>query len=491
MQEPDDISLLRDYAENHSEAAFATLVTRHINKVYSVAYRHTHNPHRAEEITQAVFVILAKKANRLGKGVILSGWLYQTARLASVTFIRSEIRRAHREQEAHMQSILEQPAVDETWAQIAPLLDTAMARLNETDRHAIVLRFFDGKSLRDVGMALGTNEDAAKKRVSRALEKLQHFFAKRGVTSTTAIIAGVISSNSVQVAPMALAKSVTAAALAKGATVSVSTSTLVKGALKIMAWTKTKTVLVIGVGLLFAAGTATITVKQIQKAHIPDSAWRYPRINSDTVDRLPPVVKVLPTIFPGGGNFQEGADPLKCVGIGQSVPTLISAAYRWPQARMIFSDGVPQGKYDFISTLVQGDRQALQGEVKSKLGLVGRSETTNTDVLLLVLQNPNAPGLHPPKQGNYSYMGNQGYRVKIAWAHDPLSKINVFLQSASPLPIIDETGVTNRYSVDITWTEDPQDPKHTALQKVLREQLGLELVPSNMPVDMLVVEKVK
>src|SRR5438046_899626 len=98
MQEPDDISLLREYAKNGSESAFTALVERHINKVYSVALRHTRNPHQAEEITQAVFVILAKKASHLGKRVILEGWLYETARLTAATFLRSEIRRTRREQ---------------------------------------------------------------------------------------------------------------------------------------------------------------------------------------------------------------------------------------------------------------------------------------------------------------------------------------------------------------------------------------------------------
>jgi RNA polymerase sigma factor (sigma-70 family) len=211
MQELDDNALLREYVERDSEEAFAALVTRHVNKVYSVALRLTGNPHSAEEITQAVFVILARKSRHLGKRVILSGWLYQTARLTAVTFIRGGIRRARREQEACMQTALNENESD-AWMQIAPLLDAAMAGLNETDRHAVVLRFFDGKSLREVGAALGANEEAAKKRVSRALEKLRSFFAKRGVSSTTAIIAGAISANSVQAAPVALAKSVTAVA---------------------------------------------------------------------------------------------------------------------------------------------------------------------------------------------------------------------------------------------------------------------------------------
>src|ERR1700753_1358683 len=157
MQELDDNDLLREYAERGSEEAFTTLVHRHINKVYSVALRHTRDPHQADEITQAVFVILARKSRSLSPRVILSGWLYQTARLTAVTFIRGNIRRARREQEAHMRTILNENE-SEHWAQIAPLLDNAMSGLNETDRNAVVLRFFDGKSMKEVGAALGANE---------------------------------------------------------------------------------------------------------------------------------------------------------------------------------------------------------------------------------------------------------------------------------------------------------------------------------------------
>ena len=184
--------------EHDSEEAFATLVTRHIDKVYSVALRHTRNPHQAEEITQAVFVLLARKSNRLGKRVILEGWLYQTARLTSLALIRGEIRRARREQEAYMQTISNEDESD-VWKQIAPLLDAAMASLNETDRHALVLRFFYGKSMKEIGAALGGSEDAATLRLHRAVEKLRQFLLKRGIASTTDIIAGAISTNSVQV----------------------------------------------------------------------------------------------------------------------------------------------------------------------------------------------------------------------------------------------------------------------------------------------------
>src|SRR5271155_232789 len=140
MQELDDIALLREYAKCGSEAAFATLTARHVNKVYSVALRHTGNLHQAEEITQAVFVILARKSRHLGKRVILEGWLYQTARLTALASVRSEVRRVRREQEAYMQSISNDHNF-EVWPHIAPLLDAAIATLNKTDRHAVLLRF--------------------------------------------------------------------------------------------------------------------------------------------------------------------------------------------------------------------------------------------------------------------------------------------------------------------------------------------------------------
>jgi len=188
MPELDDIALLAQYARDNSEAAFATLVTRHVNLVYSTALRSAGNPNAAEEITQAVFIILARKARSLSPRTILSGWLYQTARLTAANFLRAEIRRQHREQEAYMQSLLNEPEPD-VWPQIAPLLDAAMTGLGEKDRNAIVLRFFENKSLGEVGSALGASEDAAKMRVNRALEKLRKFFSKRGIVLSAPLIA--------------------------------------------------------------------------------------------------------------------------------------------------------------------------------------------------------------------------------------------------------------------------------------------------------------
>ncbi len=215
MTELDDHELLAQFARTQSEAAFAALVERHVNLVYSAALRFTGNPHHAEEITQAVFIILARKAGSLRRGTVLSGWLYQTARLTAANFVKGEIRRRNREQEFYMQSTLTEPETA-AWERVEPLLDEAMGRLGETDRNAVVLRFFENKTTQEVATTLKMNEAAAHKRVSRALNKLHKFFTKRGVTLTTVAIAGAMAANSVQAAPAGLATTVVTTA-AKGA----------------------------------------------------------------------------------------------------------------------------------------------------------------------------------------------------------------------------------------------------------------------------------
>ena len=267
----DDMALLREYVQRNSEEAFAMLVSRHVNLVYSVALRQVHDPHLAEEITQAVFIILARKARLLNAKTILVGWLCRTARYASANALTIQRRRQDREQEAHMQSVLNEPE-PEAWTQIAPLLDTALAQLGETDHNAIVLRFFEGRSFDEVGMALGASEDTAKKRVKRAVEKLRKFFTKRGITLSAAAIAGAVSANSVQAAPVALAKSTTALAIAKGAAASGSTLILVKGTMKMMTWLKLKSIITIGIFVLMTGGLVSVALSGEKPQQVPADA---------------------------------------------------------------------------------------------------------------------------------------------------------------------------------------------------------------------------
>src|SRR5665213_3210686 len=245
MPDANDMDLVREFARDNSEAAFTELVRRHVNLVYSVARRCTGNDGDAHDVTQAVFIILARKAAGLREKTLLTGWLYETTRFAAARLLRTNARRHAREQEAYMQSTLNDSSrqsaatadTAESWTQLSPHLEAAMSKLAAADRALLVLRFYENKSGPEAAALLGIREDAAHKRVTRALEKLRKVFAQRGVTLSGAVIAGAVSANSVQAAPVALVKTISAVAVAKGAAATASTLTIVKGALKLMAWT--------------------------------------------------------------------------------------------------------------------------------------------------------------------------------------------------------------------------------------------------------------
>ncbi|MEO7296968.1 MAG: sigma-70 family RNA polymerase sigma factor [Verrucomicrobiota bacterium] len=230
------MTLVREFAAHQSESAFETLVARHINLVHSAALRQVSDPHLAQEITQAVFLILARKAARLPDGTFLLGWLFKTTRYAASAELRAADRRRRREDEAHMQSLISQTPDEAAWQHIAPLLDEALANLNETDRRAVLLRFFEGQTLGEVGAALSLNEEAARKRVNRGVEKLRKFFTKRGVTQTAAAIGVALTAHSVQAAPVGLAAIISATTL-KGAAVASTVTALVNGTIKTIAMT--------------------------------------------------------------------------------------------------------------------------------------------------------------------------------------------------------------------------------------------------------------
>jgi RNA polymerase sigma factor (sigma-70 family) len=261
MADANDMDLVREFARQNSETAFAELVRRHINLVYSVALRFTGNPGDAQDVTQAVFVILARKAAGLPARTVLTGWLYETTRYTAIRLLRSHARRQAREQEAYMQSTLDQSGTDNLWRQLAPHLEAAMSRLNAKERTLLALRFYENKTGAEAAALLGIREEAAHKRTARALEKLRKIFTKRGVSSTTAILAGAISANSVQAAPAGLAATISATA-AKGAAVTASITTLVKGTLKIMTYAKLKLALGITAGILLAGGAVTVAISQ-------------------------------------------------------------------------------------------------------------------------------------------------------------------------------------------------------------------------------------
>ncbi len=215
----DDRTLLRHYAHEGSEAAFRELVRRHVDAVFSAARRRLNGDTAvAEDVTQQVFTDLARKAPSLPPDVVLGGWLHRHTGFCALKAIDRERRRRRRETEAAtMNATLESPPDARAWSEVAPLLDAALDSLPATDRDALVLRFFEKRDLRAVGAALGVSDDTAQKRVTRALDKVRTFLARRGVTSTAGALGALVAAQAVDAAPAGFAHGVPGHALAAAA----------------------------------------------------------------------------------------------------------------------------------------------------------------------------------------------------------------------------------------------------------------------------------
>jgi RNA polymerase sigma factor (sigma-70 family) len=257
MQPKSDAQLLCDYAEHGTEAAFAELVHRHTNLVYSAALRQVEAPASAAEITQNVFVGLARGAKslfpRLAADASLAGWLCRSARNLSLNHRRDEFRRQTRERQV-MEQLASNPEDTSNWENLRGRLDEAMAELSETDYDALVLRYFQNYDFRAVGVALGVSDDTAQKRVTRALEKLREVLSRRGVSTSATALSVVISANAVQAAPVGLALTISTAAALTGTTL----ATTATKAIAMTALQKT----IIGATLAVAVGTGIYEARQ-------------------------------------------------------------------------------------------------------------------------------------------------------------------------------------------------------------------------------------
>ena len=257
-----DSELLQQFARDRSEKAFATLVSRHVDLVYSAALRQVRSSQLAEEVAQTVFLDLSRSADKLKSDTILTAWLYTVTRRKAIDVVRHESSRQLREQIAVELAAMKTP--DAHWKEIEPLLDEAMETLDETDRSAILLRYFENKSLREVGESLGASDDAAQKRVMRAVEQLREYFSRKGVTIGGAGLVTLVSANAAQAAPIALSALISSAVITGG---TVSTAGLVGAGKTLIMTTAQKTFVTIvlvsaaGVGIYEARQSATLRAK--------------------------------------------------------------------------------------------------------------------------------------------------------------------------------------------------------------------------------------
>ncbi len=476
--------MIAEFNARRSEEAFAALVRQHVNLVFATALRQVGDAGAAEEITQNVFVALAQAAGKLGSHPTIAGWLHQTALNKSREWLRSELRRRKREQVA-VNLDLARAEGDSVWSPLVPLLDEALLELREPDRLAVILHYMEGRTFHEVGSALGIGEDTARKRVNRCLDQLTHFFRRRGFAAPALAAGAPLFALSSHAAPAGLAASATTAGVAAAhSAASTSTLTLIKGALKIMAWTKMRTAIVAGVvALLLAAGTTTITVKEIA-AH-RDEIWQK-RWDVSMVDKMPPQVKILPALRSRSAKTEIAvvAHGGKLIGLGNDFQDLLIMAYHFTKSQMIFLTAVPEGRYDFISNLPKGQDEALQREIQRKFGVIVRREMIETNVLNLTVRSSHADGLRRSNaRSRTAFSAGPGSLV----CHGQMIYTFVdYLTRSLGTPVIDQTGLHENLDIDLNWDSTTEGLKQATL-----DQLGLELVPSREPVEMLVVERVK
>lgn len=274
-----DHELLSRYARENSQAAFAELVARHVNLVYSAARRQVRAPQLAEDITQSVFLDLARHAEELSSIQPLAAWLHVVTRRTAIDVIRRETRRTAREQTAvELAATAAMPSSSPSaWSQLEPLLDEAVAALPESDRTAILLRFFENKSLREIGESLGTSDDAAQKRVSRALDQLRTVLLRRGLTITAATLATDLSAHAILTAPVALTGAIATSAAALSIATA-ATSTAVK---TVLMTTLQKSLVTAALVITAGAGLYEVSVVYRQGAELAQLQTRSAALLAD------------------------------------------------------------------------------------------------------------------------------------------------------------------------------------------------------------------
>ncbi|MGZ4973581.1 MAG: RNA polymerase sigma factor, partial [Limisphaerales bacterium] len=345
-----------------------------------------------------------RKASTLGADTILPAWLYRTTRYATANALKIQCRRRAREHEAYMQSAL-QPAADASpdadeilWKQLAPHLDDAMDKLPERDRAGVILRYFENRPWREIAELMQMTEDAAQKRVSRALEKLRVVFTKRGLTLTTALIASAVSANSAHATPIGTVKTLSAVAATNGPAAPAATLSLVKATMKTMTWLKYKLAIGIAASATAIVGVATVTLGQ-------------PQPNVYSFLEKPPIIA-------SATYEQEIADTnmLAHIPAGSQKVTAYSFSSDGANFRMKFHSAGMAGKYGDLYWMTMGDQLTrFDARLNNLVGVSG-GVVFQADVANGCINNLVNCGLSGAKINNFQWQN--GHRKATFDADD-------------------------------------------------------------------------
>jgi RNA polymerase sigma factor (sigma-70 family) len=476
-----DQQLLRDYAGCRSDTAFSELVRRHIDFIYSAALRMVCDSHLAEDVTQGVFVALAQTAGQLTDRPVLSGWLHRTTQNLAANTVRSEVRRRAREQEAAAMNQLLATESDATWEIIAPHLDTALGELNEADRDILLLRYFERKSACDMAQILGTSEEAAQKRVSRAVERLREFFSKQKITIGASGLAVLISANAIQAAPVGLAAMISAAAVLVGT--AVQTSALIAATKTIAMTTLQKTIIcaafvaAVGTGIFEAHQNSKlqnqIQTLQQQQAPLAEQIRQLQADNESLSHRLAEIGEAKKL---SEAQFNELLKLRSQTGqtrtaLQELAKMKSNVAQQRSEMPAYFTNAMAQG----ISMSEKFRKKAALAKLarmKEKLNLTDDQEQAINDLMVKNIENSSQQTLsailgRPANQAASTTSLNEETAVKALLSPDQLAVYPDFLQgeaitSAKTSAQSDLTIMTG----EMDLTQDQQDKAQAALYQV-------------------------